>query len=132
MSGKLLRSGASMCLMALMATACSTNSGSPSPHPDSHLLTEQEIRTASHTDAYSMIQSLRPLWLRQRGPTSFRSRSPIKVYVDNSLLGDVDYLKQISTISIVSIRFMDGLEASNRWGLDHGNGAIMIASRKGN
>lgn len=51
------------------------------------------------------------------------------MYLDDSLLGGPDYLKQIAVSSISSIRFVDGLDASNRWGLDHGMGAIVVLTR---
>jgi hypothetical protein len=54
----------------------------------------------------------------------------VKVYLDGSLMGGLDQLKAISVRSIASIRFLDGLEASNRWGLNHGMGAIVVSTRE--
>jgi len=53
----------------------------------------------------------------------------IKVYLDGSLMGGPEQLRQIQVRSISSIRFLDGLEATNRWGLDHGLGAIVVSTR---
>ena len=91
-------------------------------------LTKEDIR--EYSNAYMAIQSLRPLWLKGRGASSLRRNETVKVYLDGSLLGNAENLRQITVISIGSIRFLDGLEASSRWGLDHGNGAIMVMSRK--
>jgi hypothetical protein len=54
----------------------------------------------------------------------------IKVYLDGTLLGGPDQLRQIMIRSITTIRWMDGLAASERWGLDHGAGAIVVSTRR--
>jgi len=89
-----------------------------------------EITRAGFTDAFATVQSLRPQWLVERGTTSFSHPEHIKVYLDGSLLGGVGNLRQISTSSIESMRYMDGIEASNRYGLDHGMGAILVFTKR--
>jgi hypothetical protein len=84
---------------------------------------------SGHADALSLVQSLRPLWLRVRGASSPAGRETVKVYLDGSLLGSAEALRQISTHSIGSLRFMDGLEATQRYGLDHGAGAIVVSTQ---
>jgi hypothetical protein len=54
----------------------------------------------------------------------------VKVYLDGSLLGGTESLRQITTRSISTIRYLNGLEASERWGLDHDLGAIVVTTRK--
>jgi hypothetical protein len=96
---------------------------------DRNLLSSDELQRAGFTDGLMAVQSLRPHWLQMRGPTSRRAET-IKVYLDGSLLGGPDQLKTITTRSIGSIRYFNGLEASQRWGLDHGQGAIVVNTRK--
>lgn len=115
--------------LALSCISCSSTPSSRTKSADTRILTSAEIQHAGYSDAYTTIQSLRPLWLRPRGTTSFRGGSAVKVYLDDSLLGGPEYLKQIAVSSISSIRFVDGLDASNRWGLDHGMGAIVVLTR---
>ena len=67
--------------------------------------------------------------MRIRGRTSFSAQEYVKVYLDDSLLGAPDQLRQITARSIASIRFLDGNEATTRWGLDHGHGAIVVLTR---
>jgi hypothetical protein len=76
------------------------------------------------------VQSLRPRWLRISSPTTLTGRETIKVYLDGSLLGGPEQLQQITTSSISSIRFLDANEATQRWGLDHGQGAIVVSTRR--
>jgi hypothetical protein len=88
------------------------------------------METAGYGDAFSVVQALRPRWLWTRGSTSINQEESVKVYLDGSLMGGPEYLRQIPVRSISSIRFMDGLEATNRWGLDHGLGAILVSTRR--
>ncbi len=128
------RKGASkgFLLLAVWAvTGCATGSSTGAGNaPNPSLLTAEEIGTAGSDDAFSVVQALRPRWLWTRGATSINQPESIKVYLDGSLMGGPEYLRQIRVRSILSIRFLDALEATNRWGLDHGLGAIMVSTRR--
>ena len=93
------------------------------------LITTAEIDAIRYSSAFEVVQALRPQWLQTRGRTSFNQRESVKVYLDDSLLGEPESLRQITARSISSIRFMDGNEATTRWGLDHGHGAIVVSTR---
>lgn len=95
--------------------------------PSRDIIVQEQVR--EFTDAYQAIQALHPTWLRARGPDSFRESSRVWVYIDNSRLGGVGTLSNVAAMNIAEIRFYDGLEASQRWGLGHGAGVISITSR---
>jgi hypothetical protein len=118
--------------LLVFGVACSSSSKSstPSPRSDRNVLTLEEISRAGSQDAYSAVQALRPHWLSVRGPSSFRQQATVKVYLDGNLMGGPDNLRQISIHSISSMRHMDGLEATQRYGLDHGQGAILVFTRE--
>src|SRR5262245_12918747 len=78
------------------------------------LLSSEEMLAAGYPDAFTTVQSLRPHWLNQRGVSSLTAREFVKVYLDGSLLGGPDQLKQITVRSIGTIRYLDGLEATQR------------------
>ncbi len=116
----------------VVVTACAGNAGGKSSAPrDRALLTTEDIQRSGAVDAFTAVQTLRPHWLTKRGSTSFRQTESIKVYLDGSLMGGPDQLRQITASSIESIRYMDGLEATQRYGLDHGQGAVLVFTRKG-
>lgn len=118
-------------VIGVMLMACaSAPGGSGASGTQRNLLLGDEITKAGFTDAYATVQSLRPQWLVARGTTSFTRPETIKVYLDGSQLGTPENLRQISTSSIASMRFMDSMEATNRYGLDHGMGAILVFSKK--
>ena len=118
-----------ICALMIGASACAPRSTVSPAEASRNLLTREEMLQAGYPDAFATVQSLRPQWLQRRGPTSLRGTETIKVYLDGFLLGGPDNLKQIMIRSIATIRYMDGLEASERWGLDHGAGAIVVSTR---
>jgi hypothetical protein len=124
----MVRTLAALVALCTFATACAS-SAEPRGRADTSIITTAELDAAGHSDTYTLIQSLRPRWLRVRGPTSARSSETVKVYLDGSLLGGVQHLRQISTHSVSSLQYLDGLEATQRWGMDHGAGAILLFTR---
>jgi hypothetical protein len=113
--------------------ACSAGSGNKSSAAprDRNTLTAADIEKTGALDAFAAVQALRPNWLTKRGTTSFRAVEYIKIYLDGNLMGGPDQLRQITTNSVETIRYMDGLEATQRYGLDHGQGAVLVFTRKG-
>ncbi|MGD8360688.1 MAG: hypothetical protein PVJ04_04600 [Gemmatimonadota bacterium] len=97
---------------------------------DQRVLTAEEIEGSGFNDAFSVVQALRPHWLSTRGTSSINQPQFIKVYLDNNLLGGTESLRTIPVNTIARMEYLDGLEASNRWGLDHGLGAIMVTTRR--
>ena len=122
--------GPTPALVLLLAACAAGPTGQPVSVVDRNLITAEEMRAAGYTDAFRAVQSLRPQWLRIRGPTSFsQPEVVIKVYLDGSLMGGPEQLQQITISSISSIRFLDANEATQRWGFDHVNGAILVSTR---
>lgn len=115
----------------VLTMACSSASGArPGSASQQRLITTQQIDAIHYSTAFEVIEALRPQWLRPRGRTSLNMRESVKVYLDDSLLGEPDQLRNITTRSIGSIRYLDGNEATQRWGQDHGHGAIMVSTRR--
>jgi len=114
---------------AFGTAACASGGSGGGTRTDQRTLSAEEMQASGYQDAFSAVQALRPQWLWTRGTTSINQAESIKVYLDGSLMGGVDQLRQIPVRSIATIRHLDGLEATNRWGLDHGLGAIMVSTR---
>jgi len=118
---------------AAVSIACSSagsKSSSATPRADRSLLTIEEISRAGSQDAYTAVQALRPHWLTKRGVSSVNLSETIKIYLDGNLMGGPEFLRQITANSISTIRHLDGLEATQRYGLDHGVGAILVFTRR--
>ena len=117
--------------LAMVTAACSSKSNGSTPRSSRDTLTAEDIQRAGGTDVLTVIQSLRPHWLARRGTSTINMRESVKVYLDGNLMGGPEQLRLINTHSISAIRHMDGLEATQRYGLDHGQGAIIVSTRVG-
>jgi hypothetical protein len=101
---------------------------SGAPRADRSLITREQIIEHGFTNAYEAVESLRSNWLLTKGPDSINNPSEVLVYLDNVRLGGVQTLKTISVTSVQWIRHYDGLTATARWGLDHGQGVIFVST----
>jgi len=116
----------------IAVSACSASTGSKgSSSVDRSTLTREDIQSSGAIDAFVAVQTLRPHWLMKRGTTTLNQSEFIKIYLDGNLMGGPEHLRQISTHSIASIRYMDALDATQRYGLDHGQGAVLVYTKKG-
>jgi hypothetical protein len=119
----------SVSALALLLLACASDPNTRgSTRRDRNLISLEEIQDYPITTAHDLVGRLRPTWLRNRGPTSISGGSPTLplVYVDEVHSGGLDALYRISTQIIREIRFINGRDATTKWGLDHGGGVIMV------
>ncbi len=103
---------------------------------DRNRISEEEVnqaRTRGVRDAYDLVRSLRPQWLRTSG-SGFGGRSEqIAVYMDNSRLDNpqlraADALRQIPLTNIGWMRWLSASEAGGMFGMDVNYGAIQIVT----
>ena len=81
----------------------------------------------SHTNnAYELVSRYRSEWLRRRGAPSLRPSSGIRVYLGHMELGGVESLRDLNVNMIDSIQFLSGPDATQRFGINHGDGAIVV------
>lgn len=113
--------------VAILATASgcagrSTPGGAPPA--DRNTLTPEEIGQRPFYSVYEAVASLRPNWLILRG-----FDDAVQVYVDENHVGGVEVLRTIRLPSVAVIRYMDGIQATARYGRDHDQGAILVTTR---
>ena len=109
--------------------ACSSHARTSSgDRPDRNLITANDIRDGHFVNAYDAVEALRPNWLTPRGTDSFAKPSQIEVYYDATHLGTVETLRTIVAANIVYIRWYDGTQAQQRFGIGHSAGVIQISS----
>lgn len=114
-------------LFVLLLAGCASAGSSPRLGR-SDLIVQEQIQGKGFINAYDIVETLRSNWLQKRGEDSFSTPSQIQVYVDNVRLGGVANLRQIPAMSVTSIQWYNGVEASGRWGLGHGAGAIAVST----
>jgi hypothetical protein len=89
-----------------------------------------EIQQVQATNAYEAVSRLRANWLRPRGASSLSLRSAVRVYLDGTRIGGVEDLRQMDTRIIGSIQYMDGAEATLRFGTGNSDGAILVSTHR--
>lgn len=119
-------------VLTALTAACSSNP-SPADRPrfDASLITREQILRGQFTNAYDAVKILRGSWLNTVRPESFRYPAVIQVYLDGVRLGDVSALSTVQTLPIQYIRYYNAQDATSRWGMDHGAGAIYISTKVG-
>ncbi len=110
-------------------TGCGARQGAGSTRGDRSVITSAQIQEGGFRTALEAVEALRRTWLIER-PDGLRTQREVQVYLDNSRLGGIQALRQISTSDIESIRFIDAATAINRWGVDHSQGVIMVVTRR--
>lgn len=80
---------------------------------------------------YDLVAQLRPEYLRSRGANSLRTPTPptAVVYIDGSKYGSLDQMKAFSADHVTQIQYLSAANATTRFGMDHGGGAILITTK---
>lgn len=96
------------------------------------MLFEAEIQTnrVPGMTVYDIVAHLRPEYLRSRGTNSLRDLTPPTaiVYVDNVKYGSLETMRSMSADNIAQIQYLSANNATTRFGMDHGAGAILITT----
>lgn len=118
---------------AVFAASCATTGeagSSSSSNRDVVERAELDELGATLQTAYDAVERLRPRWLRERSnPTAGIGANrvdPVVVYVNNIRRGGVSQLRQIQIRSVLRMNYVRPSDATTRYGLNHGSGAILI------
>ena len=84
---------------------------------------------AGEASVYSVLARKHAGWLLGRGPYAFPHRSNVVVYVDGAAVGGKEVLRRLKVGEVAEVRRLDMIEATRRFGLDHGAGAILISTK---
>jgi hypothetical protein len=116
-------------LVATVVLACAPPATAHSGR-DANVITKDEIASVQVANLYDAVTRLRPNFLVNRGQSTLRGADNgyPKVYLDRSLLGDINALKTLTPNGIREIRYYNGAEASSKFGLDNTSGAIEVLS----
>ena len=125
-----MRTSAIIAAAVLTLGACSPKSARVAPQ-DRNLITADEIAKSNATNAFEAVERLRPAFLRTRGSQSLQNQEPPTpmVYIDGMRYGTLQTLATVPTIGIVSIRYLNAIEATQRYGFGNEGGAIMIVTK---
>jgi hypothetical protein len=83
-----------------------------------------ELLARRHSDAYTAVRSLRPLWFVTRGSTA----AAVQVYLDGVHIGSAESLRSLNLATVSTISRLGSAAATNRFGQGHGSGAILVTT----
>ena len=100
-------------------------------HSGRNQVTQEELARANSSNLYDAIAKVRPEWLSSRGPTSVTNSTPTSadVFMNGSMLGKVEYLKELGVLDVTEVRYWDAASASARFGMGHPRGVIEITRK---
>ena len=113
-------------LAALAFTAACVPAGASTDNgpADRSVISEQEIAASKANDGYSVVRALRPNWLLPA--TGASSRDEVQVYVEGSKAGSTAVLQRYDANTIRELRWLNGTDATTRYGTGNGAGAILV------
>jgi len=131
-----------LAVLLVLAASCTTSSSSsstataaPRPsasrearNPDVISRAELQDPTIAGTDAMTAIRQLRPAFFRTRGPQSFSNATAGQTQISQDFgpLQPVDNLKGIDARSLTEVRFLNAVEAQNRFGINANGGPVIV------
>ena len=92
-------------------------------------ITMEQLDAATQPNAYEVVRSLKPAWLRRRGPDSFRSQTSLLVVVDDGQFHQLGMLQSLRPGDLREIRYVDPRTAMMKYGDRANGGAILVYTR---
>lgn len=118
------------CASSPGASAATQQSSSPARSRGSReVITSDELAKLDVQNALQAVQRLRPNFLQTHGGmSSSMTQGPqdVVVYVDNTRMGGPSSLSQIPITDVKEIQYLNGPDATQRFGTGHGSGAIIV------
>lgn len=96
-------------------------------NPDIISLEEIQAFAPNAQTAFDLVKQLRSLWLQQRGPSSLsQAASGVQIYVNGVNRGGPSALTEIRAADVMELQHLRAADATQRYGINHENGAILI------
>ena len=118
-----------LAMTAFLCLGCASGTGATGePRASLNVLTGEELRETGAGNLWDALRQRRPQWLRSRATTSLISplaEEPV-VYVQGIHHGPLTSLQQMSLDQVRRVEFIDGRDATTRFGTGHGGGVIMV------
>jgi hypothetical protein len=117
--------------VALISTACATvpsaQFGASTRSTSPYMLTAEEISAVHVNSAYDAVQRLKPSFL-----LGLRGESVRPVFLNGTrLLGGLENLRGIDASTVQQIVFLNGIDATTRYGSGHGAGVLLVSTLPG-
>ena len=93
------------------------------------VITQEELAKVDVQNALDAVRRLRPSYLQTHGGLSSsitQGPQDVVVYVDNTRMGGPSTLAHIPITDVKEIQYLNGPDATQRYGTGHGSGAIIV------
>jgi len=93
------------------------------------VITQEELAKVDVQNALDAVRRLRPSYLQTHGGLSSsitQGPQDVVVYVDNTRMRGPSTLAQIPITDVKEIQYLNGPDATQRYGTGHGSGAIIV------
>jgi hypothetical protein len=123
---------ASLMLVPGCASSPAAGSGAAQaarPRTDPDRITAEELANLDVQNALQAVQRLRPRFLQTHGGGSTsitQGPQEVVVYVDQTRMGGPRALADIPITEVREIQYLNGPDATQRYGTGHGSGAIIV------
>ena len=118
------------CVMCGCAPAAGTTQAG-APASGNSVLTQAQLSATNSEVLYDAINKLHPDWLTSRGPSSMTDSSPtmVDVFMNGTMLGRADYLRDMRVIDVSEVRYWNAGQAAARFGMGHPRGVIEVTRK---
>lgn len=111
-------------LLAMTAACGPATGGEPVAGGGSRVISEAEIQQSTAPNMLELVQQLRPSWIQPRSVAL--GRGTPTVYVGTQALGQAERLREVDTRNVREVRYLNGPEASSRFGAGVPYGVIQV------
>lgn len=118
-------------VLLLLVLACHAQQAGKPGSARRDVITEEEIEASHAANVYDLVASLRGEYLKDRGKISIKmnTREKAVVFLNDQEYGIVETMRNIPKGRISQVRYINGIDAVNRFGAQYGGGIIMLVSR---
>jgi GDP-D-mannose dehydratase len=97
----------------------------------SNVLTQAQLAASNSDNLYDAITKVRPEWLSTRGAASVTDPTLVSpsVYMNGSMMGRVEFLKEVRILDVTEARYWNAGQASARFGMGHPRGVIELTRK---
>ena len=116
---------------AAMACAPAASTTSTGVKRQANVITQAEVQASFESNAYDVVNKLRPMFLKTRGRSTVQGTNPeyASVFLDDQFYGDLNSLKTIAATQIQEIRYYPGTEVAMKFGMQYGAGVTAVKTR---
>lgn len=120
-----LPTGALLVLLLLQGCASGGTGERPTPRSGNVITAEEMQEAAIGSDAWRVIERLRPAWLRQRAGVGSAA-----VFLNGQRFGDLNSLRGIPAGDLESARLLSAADATTLYGTGYPAGIIDLRTRR--